>query len=189
MLIDSKGKNFEKPDSGMFVAVLADIVYIKDKPTQYGPKDKSRLIWILDAKDKEGNYYRVMTEATSSMNEKARLFGLVKDIRNGVVPPIPFELDELIGSVNRLVISREKSPDGTKDYANIKAIIPALAGTTFAVPAGFVRAKDKPVKTNTAAAGTTTAPATAPAASAPVQSPAPAASAAAPAEQNAEIQF
>lgn len=152
MIIENNAKPFEKPDSGLFLGVLADIVYIKDKPTNFGPKNKSRLIWILDAKDKDGNYYRVMTEATSSLNEKARLYSLVKDIRNGVPAPVPFELDELIGSVNQLVISREKSPDGTKEYANVKAIIPKKADQNFAIPAGFKRSKDI-VKTG-AAVGT-----------------------------------
>ncbi len=153
MIIENLTKVFEKPDSGLFLGVLADIVYIKDKPTQYGPKNKSCLVWILNAKDKEGNYYRVRTEATSSLNEKARLYSLAKDIRNGVAPPVPFELDDLIGSVNQLVISREKSADGTKDFANVKAILPAAAGQTFAIPAGFVRFKDRPAKGTAPATG------------------------------------
>ena len=163
MLISNNQKSFEKPDSGLFLGVLADIVYITGKATQYGPRDVARLIWVLEAKDKEGHHYRVMTEANQSMNEKARLYGLAKDIRNGVPPPVPFELDELLGSVNQLVISREKSADGTKEFANIKAIIAAPAGTTFVVPADFVRDKDKD-KTKGKQTGTTaSAPATAPA--------------------------
>ena len=172
MLITNSAKTYEKPDSGLFLGVLADIVYIKAKPTQYGPRDVARLIWILDAKDKEGNFYRVMSEANQSLNEKARLYTLAKDIRNGVAPPVPFELDELIGSVNQLVITREKSADGTKDFANIKAIIPNTTGKTFAVPAGFVRDKDKPAKGTTQgttqATTTASASATAPAAAASV---------------------
>lgn len=167
MLIQNSGKTYEKPDSGLFTGVLADIVYIENKPSQYGPRNVARLVWILDAKDKNGNNYEVMAEASQSMNEKARLYGLAKDIRNGTPPPVPFELDELIGSVNQLVISREKSVDGTKDFANIKAIIPAKPGEVFKIPAGFVRRKDRP-KNGPASTTTVSAPATAPAASASV---------------------
>lgn len=160
MIINNNAKTFEKPDGGMFLGVLADIIYVKAKPTQYGPRDVARLVWILDAKDKEGNFYRVMTEANQSLNEKARLYSLAKDVRNGTPPPVPFELDELIGSVNNLVIVREEK-DG-KVFANIKAIVPA-PGKVFAIPQGFVRQKDKPAKGVTE---TASAPATAPAATA-----------------------
>ena len=159
MIVDNTSKTYEKPDSGLFVGVLADIVYFKDKPTKFGPKNTARLIWVLNAKGKDGNYYHVMTEATQSLNEKARLYTLAKDIRNGTPPPVPFELDELIGSVNGLVITREKSPDGTKDYANVKAIIPNSTGQSFAVPKDFVRHKDRKSGQSTAASATSSAPA------------------------------
>lgn len=151
MLVSNNTKDFEKPDSGMFTGVLADVIDVGLQPTAYGPKAKVRLVWILNAKDTEGNYYRVMTQATASLNEKARLYQIVKDIL-GSAPPVPYELDGLIGKVNQLVIVREKSADGTKVFANVKAIIPAPPGTTFAVPQGFVRQKDKKQGTaNTAA--------------------------------------
>jgi len=50
-----------------------------------------------------------------------------------------------------LVIIREKSADGTKDYANVQGILPANKGVTVQIPADFVRAKDKPAKTQNAA--------------------------------------
>jgi hypothetical protein len=146
MLITNQGKVFEKPDTGSFLAVIADVVYVKDKPTKFGPKNVVRIVWILNAKDKEGNYYRVMTEANQSLHENARLYSLLKDIRGGVAPPVPFDPDDMIGTVKNLVIVREKSEDGTKDFANIKAYLPLNPGQTFAVPQGFVRQKDKPAK-------------------------------------------
>lgn len=154
MLISDNAKHFEKPDAGLFLAVLADVVYLKDKPTNYGLKNKTRLVWILDAKDSEGNHYRVITEATSSYNEKARLYSLTKDIL-GAPPPVPFDPDSMIGAVNQLVITREKSPDGTKEYANVKAILPARPDQKFAIPAGFVRDINKPAKGSTAAVAST----------------------------------
>lgn len=152
MLISNTGKNFEKPDSGLFLGVLADVIYVKDKMTQYGPKDVVRLIWILDKKDKENNYYRVMTEASQSLHENSRLFAILKDINFGTPPPVPFDPDLMIGTVRNLVIVKEKSDKidpktgQPKEFSNIKAYMPTNPGQTFAVPQGFVRAKDKPAK-------------------------------------------
>lgn len=164
MLVSNNVKPFEKPDSGLFTGVLADVIDLGNLPTSFGPKPKVRLVWILDAKDKEGNFYRVMTQATASLNEKARLYGIVKDIRDGAAPPVPYDLDLLIGKVNQLVISREKSADGTKEFANVKAIIPAKQGTTFAVPQGFVRQKDKKDQKSTTGTTASAAASQAPAA-------------------------
>lgn len=180
MLIDAKSKKeFEKPDSGLFLGVLADIQYVANKMTKFGPKDVARLIWILNAKDSEGNYYRVMTEVNQSMHENSRLYAAIRDIQMGTPPPVPFDPDALIGTVRQLVIAREKSADGTKEFANIKAYIAPTAGQTFAVPSTFIRAKDRPKNgsqyTNSApvaqatTTASTTANAPAPVASAPVQ--------------------
>lgn len=176
-IVDNKGKTFEKPDNGLFIGVLADVVDLGLQNTNYGPKKKVRLVWLLDAKDKEGNNYRVMQQCTASLNEKARLYAIVKDVLDGVAPPVPYELDNMIGKVNQLFIAREKSPDGTKEFSNIKAIAPA-GGKTFAIPAGFVRQKDKPQNQNGVTTGGTQQAATQPAPAAPAQATAPAPAAA-----------
>ncbi len=177
MLIDAKSKKvFEKPDTGLFLGVLADIIYVKDKPTRFGPKDVARLVWVLNAKDTEGNYYRVMTEANQSMHENARLYAIIKDIQLGTPPAVPFDPDSLIGTVRKLVVVREKSEDGTKDFANIKAYTKPDAGETFAVPTGFVRSKDRAAKGALTTTGTA-ALAAAPAATAPAATIAPVATA------------
>ena len=146
MLITNTGKTFEKPDSGLFLGVLADVVYVKDKPTKFGLRNVVRLVWILDKKDKEGNHYRVMSECNQSLHENSRLFALLKDIRLGAAPPVPFDPDEMIGTLRKLVVVREESEDKTKVFANIKAYMKPEAGETFAIPQGFVRSKDKPAK-------------------------------------------
>jgi hypothetical protein len=144
MLVNSNTKVFEKPTSGMFLGVLADIVdlgLVRNK--KYGnTQPMVRLVWVLNSKDSEGNNFRVMKQVTASMSEKANLFGVVRDII-GKKPEVPFELENLINTNSQLVISSEEAPDG-KVYANIKAILLPQPGTPhFAVPAGFVRNKDK----------------------------------------------
>ena len=153
MIVDAKPKKvFEKPKSGLYVGVLADIVYIKDKPTKFGLKNIARFIWFLNAKDSEGGFYRVMREVNQSLDEKSPLYGLARDIRNGTPPPVPFELDELIGSTNQLVITRTT---GTQvdtrtgkpvEYANVANVLPAEANQKFAIPSDYIRVKDRPAK-------------------------------------------
>jgi hypothetical protein len=143
MQVGAGTKEFEKPKSGLYTGVLADIVDLGLVQGKYGSKPKIRLVWLLNAKDSEGNYFRVMQQVTPVMSEKATLRGIVRDIL-GEYPPIPYELENLIGKNARLVISTEEAAD-KKTYANIKAIIQLEPGTpAFAIPQGFVRAQDKP---------------------------------------------
>lgn len=151
MIVDNKPtKVFEKPTAGLYDGVLADIVYIKDKPTSFGLKNVARFVWILSAKDTEGNPFRVMREVNQSLDESSHLFGLARDIRNGVPPPVPFELDELLGTQSQIVITRStgvnKKTGKPVEYANVANVLPGKAGVAVAVPQGFVRDKDKPAK-------------------------------------------
>ena len=167
MIVDVKPqKEYEKPEAGLFDGILADIVYIKDKMTSFGPKNIARFVWILSAKDKEGNQFRVMREVNQSLDEKAHMFGLVRDIRNGTPPPVPFELDDLLGAQNQLVVTRtqgvSKKTGKPVMYANVANVLPAKPGVTVTVPQGFVRDRDKVRGSRPAPAATAvSAPATA----------------------------
>lgn len=168
MLVDSASKIYEKPETGMYDAVVADVVNLGIITGRFGPKPKVRIVYLLTAKDSEGNYFRVMQQVTASMFEKSKLYGIVKDIL-GVAPELSgptgsFELENLIGRNNQLVISKDTGPD-KKVYANVKAIMPAKV--SFVVPPAFVRDKDRKDK-NTTTSAQTAAPAAAPAAKPPV---------------------
>src|SRR6266404_2290946 len=143
MLVDSNTKIYENPATGVYDAVFADYVDLGLVPSTYKgvttTKHKVRLVWILNAKDKEGNNFRLFQRVTVSMGKKATLFTIVKDVI-GKVPDVPFDLETLIGKNVQLVAALEKADDGN-EYANIKAILPAKA--SFVVPAGFVRDKDR----------------------------------------------
>lgn len=168
MLVNSTSKVFEKPKSGLYRGVLADVVDIGPVTRTYQGKTRVapevRLVWVLNAKDTEGNNFRVMRQVTASMSEKANLFGIVKDILLSS-PEVPFELESLIGRNNELVVQLEESTKKRGTFnANVKAILAPLTAEVFVVPADFVRNKDR--KDKQAAAPATQA-ATAPAATAP----------------------
>jgi len=46
LIVEDKKKVYEKPDSGTFVAVIADVVDLGPKPTKYGSRNKIRLVWF-----------------------------------------------------------------------------------------------------------------------------------------------
>jgi hypothetical protein len=169
MLVESSMKVFEKPKSGLYRGVLADVVNLGPVTQTYQGKTKVspmvRLVWILNAKDSEGNYFRVMRQVTASMAEKANLYGIVRDIILGT-PEVPFELETIIGRNSELVVALEKSKKG-KDYANVKAIMAPLSTEVFRVPADFVRSKDR--KNTQTTSAQTAAPASTATAAAPVQ--------------------
>src|SRR5579872_218599 len=161
MLVDSATKVYEKPETGVYDAVVADIVNLGIITGKFGPKPKVRIVYLLTAKDSEGNNFRVMQQVTASMFDKSKLFGIVKDIL-GAVPELSgptgsFELENLIGRNVQLVVSKDTAPD-KKVYANVKAIMPAKV--SFVVPPTFTRDKDRKDKN---ASATTSAQTAAPA--------------------------
>ena len=142
MVADNR-KEFEKPKNGTYVGVVADVVDLGLVATLFGQKPKIRIVWLLNAKDSEGNPFRVMSQVNASANEKSALFGIVKSVL-GVVPPPPFDAEVLLGKSNELFVLNEPNAAGTDTFANVKAIMPLSQGTApMAIPPGFVRSKDQ----------------------------------------------
>lgn len=151
----STGKNFEVPDSGMFLGTIIDVIDRPNVQTQFGVKDKVLIMWVIGSTtgaplvDSEGKPFRVVQSYNGTMNEKGSLFGIIKQIL-GVAPPLINSTEQLsqllIGRSNQIFLTKEqdaKTP--TKYYANVKGLTPLVQGQTPPVaPAGFVRHKDKP---------------------------------------------
>lgn len=168
MLIDA-GKTFENPETGVYDAVFADYVDLGVVTSNFNgvvsSKKKVRLIWLLTAKDSEGVNFRIMSQVTQTMFEKGKLYPIVKSVSGAVPDPkAKFELETLIGKNNQLVVEKETAKTG-KEYSNLKAILPPKV--VFAVPAEFVRDKNKVKKDysgNTSAAAASATASAAPAA-------------------------
>jgi hypothetical protein len=152
MLIQEKPRKvFELPKKGVHLGVLADIIYNLNVPTQDGKggtvlKDKITLVWVLENKDSEGNYFQVRSRRMNqSVDPMSDFYKKVVEIR-GTPPPVPFEAEELIGSVNLLGVIHNPGKDKFgKDavWANVSSVNPVNEGQTLAIPVGFVRDKDK----------------------------------------------
>lgn len=138
-------KQYEKPAAGPHYGVLIDVVDLGIISTTFNGQPKSypgiRFIWQLATVGQDGKPLQVWSPKlnASSWHEKGNLYKTVKMIIG--VPPTPaLDPESLIGQVRQLFISRDKSADGTKDFANIVGIAPA-PGIALPVPADYVRVK------------------------------------------------
>lgn len=138
-------KQYEKPAAGPHYGVLIDVVDLGVIAFSYQGQTKMnpgiRFIWQLATVGQDGKPLQVWSPKlnASSWHEKGGLYKTVKMIIG--TPPTPaLDPESLIGQVRQLFISRDKSADGTKDFANIVGIAPA-PGITLPVPADYVRMK------------------------------------------------
>jgi hypothetical protein len=132
---------------------LADIVDLGKVTTVYNNQTKVqpmvRFVWILNVlgndpvkyPDTYGKPLQVAQRFNvTSLHEKSNVYKTLKQILGQ--PPSPtLDIETLIGQTRILWISRETSPDGSKDFANIMGILPAQPGVVVPIPADFVRAK------------------------------------------------
>lgn len=177
----NNGKQFEKPATGMYHGVLADIVDLGPITTVYQGSSKTqpmvRFVWILNQNGTDGAPLRVTQRLTTNLHEKSNLYKTVKQILNAA-PPVTFDGEQIVGQVRKLFIQRDIDEAAKKDFANILGISPADPGVVVAVPQGFVRdknlplaeqAKNKPKKNFNQPATQPIAAAAQPAQAAPVQ--------------------
>jgi hypothetical protein len=153
MVIDAKPtKLYEKPASGSYHGVLADVIDLGMVTSTYKGETKTlpmvRFIWILNANGTDGKPLSVQQKFNASLHEKANLYKALKQILN-TPPPIPFDLELLIGQTRQLFIVREEGPpqrpgEPNRIYANVQGILPAQQGAVVQIPADFIRAKFRP---------------------------------------------
>lgn len=174
MQVPNGGKKFEKPDAGIFIGTIVDAVFLPQVPSKNPqfpePKDRLRIVWVLDKLDSEGKPFRVMEQPPFRISDggnntkKSRLYEIYEGVFQGRIP-VPYESEDLIGRANRLFLAKEG------EYTNIKGFMPLLPGDVAPkAPADFVRHKDKPAAGASQAAKPATSAAPAPAAAAQADS-------------------
>jgi hypothetical protein len=188
-------KPFERPDGGLFLGTIIDVVDMPNVQTSFGLKNKVRILWVLGptqpgqkVTDSEGKPLTVAFIKNGSWNEKSELFKMAQMILNAP-PPLITSTEQLaqllLGRSNQLFITLTPNTKKAGEfYANVAGVSPLTPGQVAPVaPQGFVRQKDKPktqagpngqpvqtYATPQAAAAPAVAPATAPAAQ-PVATP------------------
>jgi len=142
-------KTYEKPDSGLYHGVLADIVDLGLVTTTFKGQTRTipmvRFVWILDKNGKDGKPLQASQRFNiSSYHPESNVFKAMKQIL-GAAPDVNQDLDVVLGVTRLLMIQRETSPDGTKDFANIMGILPPNPPSTVVpIPADFIRDKNRP---------------------------------------------
>jgi hypothetical protein len=141
-MITSTSKEFELPEDGSYLAVLADVIMLGPCATAFGIKNKVQVVWLLDAYDSEGYQFRVSNFYNESLHENATLR---KDLNKvmGTDVGTSFDADEALGVINQLVVQQSKPNKEGKVFANVVAILRAPAGATMEIPADFERKIDR----------------------------------------------
>lgn len=149
-VIEPGGQKFERPDAGAFLGTVIDVIDLGLVPSKNpkfpDPKNRTRLVWVLDKNDSTGKPYVIIEQPPTRMNDgstgfkKSRLYEIWEGILQAA-PAVPYETENLIGKSNLLYLSREG------EFVKILGFMPVPAGKTPPVaPAGFVRDKDDPKK-------------------------------------------
>jgi hypothetical protein len=133
-------KDWERPEDGTYVGVIADVIDLGEVQTGFGVKPKVQIMWLLDAFDSENRQHRVSSFYTASLHEKANLRKALKSILGADVSG-QFDLEELLGINNQLVLQNTES--GEKTYTNVIAILKAPKGPRMEIPEDFVRKSEK----------------------------------------------
>jgi hypothetical protein len=142
-MVLEQGGNFEKPDTGEYIGVIADVVELYNVQTKFKVTNMVRVVWILDKLGKDGSPLRAIRQVNASMNEKSHLFDIARSVL-GQPPAVRFNTEELIGRANKLFIQKEISATNGKEFSNVKAIIPLPYGANVPrIPQNFVRQKDQ----------------------------------------------
>jgi len=134
-------------------AVCVDVTDPVKVETEYGPKEKFRIVFEVDLEDDTGRRHCVWSSGfTVSLNEKASFrkflrgwFG--RDLTQAERDE--FDTEALLGRPAFLVVTHSES-DG-KTYANIAACTPDRSGAPLAPSGKFIRKKDR--KPNDAGSG------------------------------------
>jgi hypothetical protein len=139
LIVTTTPKQYELPDEGEHLAVLADVIDLGEVDTQYGKKDRVRFIWLVEQRDKEGKLIAVVISYTKSLHDKASLRKAVKAIL-GRDPGNSLDLETLLGTNMRLVI--EHSEYEGRAFAAIAVMLrPRKGDAVLRVPSDFVRSK------------------------------------------------
>lgn len=167
MLVQSGGKKFDKTP-GKYIGRIIDVENLGIKqPTNpaYKAVNKTAIYWVLNALDKESGEPRthreeMPTKMTPQTKYKAsRMYEIAEGVFGGASNiPMPFDDEFFMGRCNELILI----PNG--EYLKAAAFLPVPAGVALpAVPAGFIRKRNRTQQNGAA-----------PAQAAPVQQAAPA---------------
>jgi hypothetical protein len=137
-------KQSQAASNGWHSAVCADVVDVGTKQTRFGPKEKVKVVHLIDERDEAGQPIRVNSFYNVSIHETSNFFKVVR-AHTGSDPKVDahgdFDTTGLIGLGCQIKTEQRISNKGT--FANIVDMRPlAPSEPRVAIPLDFVRAKD-----------------------------------------------
>jgi len=156
----SKPKSFEKPkEGGPVVGTIVDVVDMPNVQTQYGLKNKVRIMWVIGTLqgqpilDTEGKPMTVAEFYTAILAENSNLSKALIQILNAQ-PPLMNSTEQmaqlLIGRSSNLFLTKTPNPkkldaQGNPDYyINIAGHSPLTPGQVAPSGQGYVREINRP---------------------------------------------
>lgn len=146
MIVRDNRKEFTPAPEGLHQAVCIDIVDLGLQETPWGPKEKVKIVWAIDAMDENGRLILVSQRYTVSLSEKATLRHHLESWRGRKFTQDElqgFDLEKLIG-VNCQVQTVHNLADDGRTYANVQAVVPLGKGMVkMQAPETYVRVQDR----------------------------------------------
>lgn len=144
---DTRKYEHSTPAEGQHDAVCIDIVDLGVVRSAWGEANKVEARWALSEVDpKSGMRFIVSRRFTPSLHEKSALRPFLEKWRGKKFDAKElegFDLEKLIGVGCQLFITHNPGEDGTV-WANVVGAIPPAKGSAkLAVPADYVRVKDR----------------------------------------------
>lgn len=139
---------YEKPDAGMFVGTIIDVIELGVVPSRNGfaAQERVRIVWVLDKNNSQGKPYFISEAPTTKWSDgtsgykKSRLYEISEGVF-GTLPPVPYDSELLIGKSNLLFLAKEG------EFVKIKGFMPVPSDRIAPkAPSDFKRDKDDPVK-------------------------------------------
>lgn len=150
-----QGKVFERPQGGVFLGTIIDVVDMPQQPTKFGPKDKVRVLWVISHingapyLDKEGQPFTIAGFYNATMTDNSNLTKALRQILQAQ-PPLITNTEDLtrllMGRSNQLFLTQEPDQKKVGEFvvfvAGISPLPPGVVPPQ--APAGFVRHVNKP---------------------------------------------
>jgi len=154
------GSDFSPIPAGIHIAICYSVIDLGTQPSnnsQFNDARKVRIIWELPNErgdfthdGKTENKARVVSaKYTLSLSTKANLRKMLESWRGKPFTKEEaegFELGVLVGKACQVNITHKASPDGTKTYANVTAVVPMPKGSPAMKPENPTLVFDLPEK-------------------------------------------
>jgi len=132
---------WENPTAGLHQAVCIDVIDLGTQSTQWGDKEKLKLMFQLEETKEDGTPMTIGRNYTRSLHEKAALRKDLKSWRGADLSDEErsgFDTEKLIGAQAQVNIEEFEKEDGSKG-SGIGAILPPVKGQKLTVTDEYVR--------------------------------------------------